>query len=536
MEKGGRTSHIYLRDVRSSANPVRLTQGSIPESRPVWSPNGREIAYVRQIDSSHFEILRFDLASKTEQSVGQFITYWPIPEDHPALDWSRDGRFLLTAEQTSPETPVRIILIQLRTGERSFLTSPPVGSSGDIEAKFSPDSRWVAFRRGGLGDLYIVSVEGEQAQPATRLTFDTKGVRGIAWTDGGRSILFGAQRGPTIAFGLWKIPMAGGTPQALGPDDFDVINPAVSSNGKIVVEHRHVVTKLVERTLNLGGNPDKSTDAAERSLFPSGSIDSSPAYSPNGKSIAYISTRTGWGELWLYRIGQAAPIQLTHFEGKGFIFLLSWNPDGRSIAFSFRKDGATNILIYDLAGKMLRTLTSTRNRDVSPTYSSDGEFIYFSSNDDGTSRIWRIRANGSSRAEPLFVEATVGFLSSPDGRWLYFIRNGQQLTLLRRSLVDGVTEEIFHAPGHFTFADSLAMANHHLYLAVSQADPSDATIFRIEPDTKVVDMVAQLKNLPPFSFPAVPGFSVSPDGDRLVVGQTTLNETTLYIANLLSRG
>jgi hypothetical protein len=67
------------------------------------------------------------------------------------------------------------VLISAATGERTLLTSPPIDSSGDIDAKFSPDGKWVTFRRGSGGDYYYTSVHGETPSEVTRLTFDTEG-------------------------------------------------------------------------------------------------------------------------------------------------------------------------------------------------------------------------------------------------------------------------------------------------------------------------------------------------------------------------
>ncbi|GGG85733.1 hypothetical protein GCM10011585_32060 [Edaphobacter dinghuensis] len=520
IPRGEDTSHIYIQNVRNETPPVRLTEGSLSETRPVWSPDNHEIAFVRRIDISHFEIVRFNLATRALSVVGRFVSYWPILEDHPALDWSPDGRSLLTTEQPIAGNPMRIVLVSIATGERTFVTSPPVNSSGDIDAKFSPDGRWIAFRRGGLGDLYVVSVEGEQVKPATRLTFDTKGVRGIAWIDHGRSILYGTQRSETEPYGLWKIAKDGGMPQPVTPADFDAINPAVSPSGALVFEHRQLVTELMEQPIATGGDAHL--------LLTSDKSDSSPAYSPDGKSIAFVSTRTGWGELWLYRTGSSAPVQLTHFRGEGLVFIPSWAPDGGSLAFSFRKDGATNIMVYNLASGSMRTLTETRHRDFNPVYSADGRYLFYSSNDDGTSRIWRMHADGTGRAEPLFVEAVSSFLPSSDGRWLYFIEQDAQLSLWRRSLIDGSTEQIFHVAGRATFVDNLAIAGNRVYLAVSQSDLSVSDLFEIDSTAKHAHVVAHLRDLPPLSESGIAGFSISPDGRTLIVDHTRHYATELY--------
>ena len=515
---------IYVKTVNGGSAPVRLTREDASETRPVWSPDGSEVAFTRKIDLWHFEVVRLHLADGVLKPVARFLSYWPNTEDHPALDWSPNGQYLLTSEQVAPLTPMRLVLISAATRERTPLTSPPVGSSGDIDAKFSPDGRWVAFRRGGLGDLYFVSILGEASKPVTRLTFDTKGVRGIAWADHSKTIVFGSQRGQTDPYGIWKIALTGGSPQPITPEDFDAINPAISSDGTLVVDHRRWVTELVEHPIR--------SQAPENALFPSDSIDASPAYSPDGKSVTFTSTRSGWDELWLYRRGDQEPKQLTHFQARGLVFLPSWAPDSKSIVFGLRQDTATNLYRYDTTNGLLKKLTSTPNRHFSPVFSSDGVYIYYSSNDDGASRIWRIHADGSYQAEPLFLEALTSFVTSPDGKWLYFAREDNALTLLRRSLQDGSTEEIFSTSGRATFFNDLAAANGYIYLAVSRNDKSCSEILKIDPAFRTANVVAHLSNIPPLYESGVPGFTVSSDGGKLLVGQTKCRESGFYTASL----
>jgi Tol biopolymer transport system component len=515
---------VYVKDIGSGSPPVRLTQEDSPEARPVWSPDGSEIAFTRSIDMSHFEIARLHLASGAIQPVGRFLSYWPNEEDHPALDWSPDGRFLLTAEQVAPLTPMRLVLVTVATGERTSLTSPPVGSSGDIDAKFSPDGQWVAFRRGGLGDLYVVSIKGEPSATASRLTFDTKGVRGIAWTDRSKAILFGSPRGHSYGYGIWKVSLTGGTLQPISPEGFDAIGPAVSSTGTLALNHRSLVTELLESPLN--------SRAVEHVLLPSGKIDASPEYSPDGQSVAFTSTRSGWDELWLYRRGESEPKQLTHFQGTGLVFLPSWAPNSKMIVFGLRQNTATNLYCYDTASGLLKKLTATSNRHFSPVFSSDGAYIYFSSNDDGSSRIWRVRADGSTRAEPLFLEALVGFVPSADGKWLYLVREGSTLSLIRRSLQDGATEEIFHTLGRATFLNDLAAANGFIYMAVSRDSKSRAEILKIDPNSGTATVAAHLSDLPPSYEAEVPGFTVSYDGSKLLVAHTKHKESGFYTATV----
>jgi hypothetical protein len=164
--------HIYVKDADRGSVASRLTQEDALETRPVWSPDGKEIAFLRGIDGSHFEVVRLRLADGVMKSFGRLLANWPGSGGQLLLEWSPDGRYLLTADQIDRLSPRRLVLISAATGEHIPLTSPPLDSSGDIDAKFSPDSQWVAFRRGGDGDYYYTSVGGETASDISRLTFD----------------------------------------------------------------------------------------------------------------------------------------------------------------------------------------------------------------------------------------------------------------------------------------------------------------------------------------------------------------------------
>jgi Tol biopolymer transport system component len=202
------------------------------------------------------------------------------------------------------------------------------------------------------------------------------------------------------------------------------------------------------------------------------------------------------------------------------------------IVFGLRRDTATNLYCYDTANGLLKELTATSNRHFSPVFSSDGAYIYFSSNDDGSSRIWRVRADGSTQAEPLFLEALVGFVASADGKWLYLVREGSTLSLIRRSLQDGATEEVFHTLGHATFLNDLAAAKGFIYMAVSRDSKSRAEIFKIDPDSGSATVAARLSDLPPFYESEVPGFTISSDGSKLLVAHTKRKEREFYTADL----
>lgn len=515
------TLHIYLKPSANAAPATRLTHDLAAEMRPVWSPDGHSIAYIKSLDLSTYDIVCQPLRAGSPLVFGPFTIMAYVTDQHPALDWSPDGRFLLSTEQMSPSSPIRLVRIAVATGDRIALTSPPTGSTGDLDGKFSPDGNWVAFRRGGLGDLYVVSSQGEQQSPAQRLTFNMSGVRGIAWSPDSRSILFGTDRGESNHYGIWTIPITGGPATALTPSDFDTVDPALSRTAQLVFTHRDLVTALTLHSFH--------ASIPDRIVFPSSHVDMAPALSPDGKLVSFASTRSGLEQLWVGRLGDPAPTQATHFQDKGLVLFPSWSPDSRTVAFSFRHGSATNLYLYSVPASSLRQITFTRNRDITPVFSPDGKYLYYSSNDDGTSRLWRLRTDGSEHPEPLFWEAVTSYLPSADGRWMYFVEAGPSLTLVRRNLQSGASQVLFQTPGSPGFVNDLATAHGFIYLAVSTSDISKADLLQITPDTGASKVVAHLTGLPPYE---VSGFSISPVSDSLILSRVVRNQSTLYAENL----
>lgn len=513
--------YLSILNLSAPQSPQRLPSKALADYRPVWSPDNRQLAFIRMLDDVHFVIVRRNIATGAEETSRSFVTYFPLSVSHPTLDWAPDGQSLLTAEQISPDVPMRLVVMNVQDGKRRYLTSPPIGSSGDIEAKFSPDGRYVAFRRGGLGDLYRIDIAGERSAHATRMTFDNRGVRGITFADGGRSILFGTDHSANEMFTIYKIPAAGGVAIPVTPKGFAAVDPASLEDGAFSFRHVELETQMVEITKN---------EATGSPVLSGASIDEYATFSPDSNTIAFISTRSGSAELWLKHRGSEAPERTTHFDGQGFLFEPHWSPDGDRITFSFRKDGATNVMVYNVLTHELKRVTDTTNRDFNPIFSRDGRSIFFSSNADGTSRIWRIDVEGKQPPEPLFTEAVANFASSFDGQWLYYLDNRQQLTIFRISLLDGTTQEIYRTDARPALVNSLVVTPEGIYLAVSHLNEQEIRIDRIDPVSFLAKTVWRIPGYVDASILGSQSFDVTSDGSQLLTTRVLRHSSNHFLS------
>jgi Tol biopolymer transport system component len=515
---------IYLEKTDQS-QPFRLTHSRDPEYRPVWSPDGRSLTFIRYLDSGHFEVVRAIYPGGVEEKVGIFTYFWPNFENPPALDWSPDGKSLLIAEQSSALSPVHLLLFTLSTGERRPLTNPGSGTNGDIEGKFSPDGTLVAFQRGGFGDLYLVSIAGEVKSPVRKLTHDNPGVRGISWTRDGRRILFGTHQNGS-SWGIWQVDTNGENLAPLLSGGFDATSPAVSPDrATIAVEHE-------ERETNLTAIPLDKVEASAQLFVPSSRQDYNPAYSPDGKRVAFVSTRRGPMELWLANSDGSGVRQLTQIGGVGFPINPAWSPDGNKIVFALRNKGLTNIAESDLRNGTIKQLTSGSTRSYNPMYSSDGQYLYFISDSGGIDRIWRMPADGRGRGEQMYWDVAIAgtFQMSQDRKSIFFGEAGPELHLFERNLANGSLQSIFSSNRRLTSFEDLCVHGDTIFLILSSVgEPSQNDLVAVDIRSGHTKL---LKTFNRVTSGLESGCSVSPDGRTLLLTKNQQDSSDIYLAKL----
>jgi TolB protein len=173
----------------------------------------------------------------------------------------------------------------------------------------------------------------------------------------------------------------------------------------------------------------QNTRAATRNR----SINSFPAWSPDGNDIVYTSYRhRGRPFVFLLSRGRPSPGRiLTSFDSGAQLYRAVFDPSGRRLAIVTSANGASEIYVANRDGGGTRRLTQNRNIDVSPSWSPDGSRIAFVSDRTGAPQVYVMNADGSNQQRLTFDGSyNTNPAWSPDGRWIaYETRLGGQFDL-----------------------------------------------------------------------------------------------------------
>lgn len=119
----------------------------------------------------------------------------------------------------------------------------------------------------------------------------------------------------------------------------------------------------------------------------------SPAWSPDGRQIAYVSFATGRSNIIVQDLytGQNRVVS----SSRGINGAPAWSPDGQKLAVSLSRTGSPDIWLIDLENDRRVQLTDHWSINTEPVWSKDGEHLFFTSDRAGRPQIYQIRADGS---------------------------------------------------------------------------------------------------------------------------------------------
>ena len=413
-------TRIYVKLVGAGA-PLRLTVGPGDDDSPTWSPDGRYVAFVRRSGDVSSYFIVPSLGGAERKIADRYADQNPMPWEK-RVDWSPDGKGLLVTDRSAGKDPhVSILLISVENGQRHVLLTPPGPYLASAVA--SPDGKYVAFVQGAgflAQELYVMRIGTSDASP---LTSDKALIQGLAWTPDSKSIVFSSSRAGLQS--LWRIPIAGGVPTTVVAAGDDASSPTIPREG---AQLAFVLSRLNMAIWRAPGPTAKS--GRPEKLITSSSMEFDASFSPDGKRIAFGSSRSGTPELWVCNSDGSNPVQLTSLAAPS-TGTPRWSPDGEQIAFDSVRQGNSDIFLINAEGGSPRRLTEGTSQNDIPSWSRDGKWVYFSSNRSGAWEIWKVSLEGRAPVQvtkqansgSVGVEVYMDSFESVDGKFLFYRRD-----------------------------------------------------------------------------------------------------------------
>lgn len=452
----------------------RLTSHIGNELYPKFSPDCRSIAFSGEYDGTR-QVYLIPAEGGLPRQLTWYTDVGAQPPrggtDYRVLDFTPDGKNVLVRANRVPQDDRggRPYLVPVDGGLETPLAIPETGGG-----MFSPDGKslvytpidrefrsWKRYRGGRAQDVWTYDLVNNTSK---RLTDSPATEHQPLWI--GDSIYFVSDRGDQT-LNLWTIPPQGGEPRKLTQfSDFDVLWPSAGSNA-IVFEQGGWIWRFDPATaqakkldIQVTGDQPQALPAwkkvagqvesfdlsphGERAVFGArGEIFSVPAkngevrnlsrtptareiavsWSPDGKSIAYLSDASGEYEIYVRaQDGSGEPRRLTR-DGAVWRFAPVWSPDSRKLAFS---DKRQRLFVIDVDSGSQRQADTAQFDDFNEyTFSPDSNWLAYSkANGAGLSEIWLYSlADGKAFAATESTSNAFSPAFDPQGRWLYFFSN-----------------------------------------------------------------------------------------------------------------
>jgi Tol biopolymer transport system component/DNA-binding winged helix-turn-helix (wHTH) protein len=510
-------SNIYAMSVGGHI-PIQLTRGTANDLSPAWSPDGRQIAFLRRETVAKGKLMLVPAGGGAERIVRDVR----IKDDiyrvmRPLLTWTPDGSGIVYTAQDDDTEQASLYLADREGKSARKLIAAEEASMGVTAPAFTRDAKWLAYTvvYGPYQARLFVRPLAAGLSARGEASSVTEAVGGLimspVWSPDGQRLVF--TRNSSIF--EWE---PGRSPRRIYiGHDFAAMSAAWGPGQSLRVVTADIYAHSADlRAIPL--RPGGLQAAGDSAPFASYTGQSSPGVSPDGKSFVFHSRRSGAPEIWVMDENGQNARQLTHLNTADMGYA-RWSRDGKHIAFHASLGLKPQIFTLDMErissmagdgkpGDAVRKITDSAFGFYSPTWSTDGKYIY--ANRATGARIFRIPAEGGT-PEDLF-EGAVGMVTT-DGHGIVYAKIGHLGIFMRSLDGDAATNseeklvDDYRPPG----ADLNPVSDGVYYISWNGTGKPRAVRFYNYAQKKAVD-VAPL----PGRIPDTPGLAVTPDRRRIV--------------------
>jgi TolB protein len=256
------------------------------------------------------------------------------------------------------------------------------GERGPFDTRIA----FVSTRAGRSKEVYEMGFDGEEIRQLTR-----NGTINLSpsWSPDGRDLLFTSYRDGRPK--LYEMDLASGRERVLLSGPGLTNGGRFSPNGDLIAASREESKGNSEIVVIDGGG-----DIVRR-LAAHGGIDVSPTWSPDGRQVAFCSTRGGSPQIYATDASGGSVRRITY--SGSYNTSPAWSPRGDKIVYTGRVGGRFQIFVVPASGGEAQQLTASAGDNIDPAWSPDGRYILFSSTRGGSSQLYMMDERGQKQRQ-----------------------------------------------------------------------------------------------------------------------------------------
>lgn len=345
------------------------------EIYPVWSGDGASLSYIRANDHDCAIVARPATGGDEKLLSRCWSRFVQL------FDWSPDRKYLaLSQYPTSSNKLGHMTQIDLEKQVETYLDYPKALASSDYEPHYSPDGRFIAFRRGvqPVNDLFVY----DRLRHVTRqLTDFGASFKGFTWTPSSKYLVVSSNHEGIPS--LYLIDVADGKISPLGIEDAEY--PSMARHSQNLVFAKTRVTKRITENSLVATNRPKAT------VFQgSTGSDQEAVFSEDNDYLALVSNRSGVEQIWLSdrRHPEKELFQISSFNGER-LSQLCWSPDSGKLLVVASLGKQSGLYSIDLARRTQILLTPKDMQVMQATFGDSERDIWFAAKRRGAAgNLW----------------------------------------------------------------------------------------------------------------------------------------------------
>jgi Tol biopolymer transport system component len=424
--------------VIGSENLLRLTHHPSELIAAAWSPDGTQIAFYR-VAGADTGIYVIPPLGGPERRLRATTHRIGLVSHTPPISWSPDGKWIAFTEWHPQEQGWRLHLLSVETLESKQIPHVAECLQEGVPA-FSHSGKQLGYfcvLKAADNEMGIYSIATAGGSPKLVSKFGTGWgwPAGFVWTADDKNLILSR---PRIGndFELDTVTLADGSLRKLLFGQ-DAAWPAISAKGD-----KLAYVSSSSSHVDIWRKDLSHPEAAAVKLISSTRDQSSPQYSPDGKHIAFSSTRGGANEIWMSDADGTHLVQLSDFKSS-FSGAPRWSPDSQKLAFDSWESGHPSVYTVDISERMPRKLVSNLSDMATPSWSHDGKWLYLMAHTEHApeARIFRCPASGG---DAVALSANPGSFPSEsyEEEKLYFFLNTTSRALAVISLKPAGPESV----------------------------------------------------------------------------------------------